>query len=168
MRRTLFSERGRFRTYEMLRSLIHDDAGKAVGMRCAIVDVTEAVAAHKEAHRSRLWLESVLESVADAVIVTDALGFVRFVNRAAEELSGWKAEDLFGKVIEKGLPLLSYEALEGGPINHNLALVVRCKGIATVVDRERNSLRVEISTAPIVDKENGFTVGVVTVMRRVA
>ncbi len=167
IRRTLFSTHGRFRTYELLRSLIHDKDGHAIGIRCVMVDVTEAKTEHEEAHRSRLWLESVLESVAEGVIVTDALGFVRFMNRAAEELSGWTTSELCGKVIEKGLPLLAYEEIEGGPITHNLALETRCKGIATLLDRSRNSLRVELSTAPIIDKENGYTVGVVTVMRPV-
>ena len=48
-----------------------------------------------------------------------------------------------------------------------MALESRTKGIATLLDRERRELRVEISTSPIIDKESGFTTGVVTLLRRV-
>lgn len=165
VRRTLRTARGRFRTYEAFRSVIRDAQETVVGIRYVAVDITDSLVAHSEAHRSRLWLESVLESVGDAVIVTDSLGFVRFVNPAAEALSGWKAEELFGKVVEKGLPLLSYKSAEGTPLNHRAQIERQCKGVATVLTRERKELRVEISTSPVIDKDNGFTIGVVTVIR---
>ncbi len=46
-------------------------------MRVIFVDVTEKVKALDEAHRTRLWLESIMESVCEAVIVTDSVGFIR-------------------------------------------------------------------------------------------
>ena len=36
-----------------------------------------------------------------------------------------------------------------------------------MLDRERREVRVDITTSPIVDKENGITTGVVSVVRRV-
>jgi PAS domain-containing protein len=57
--------------------------------------------AHEKAHQARQWLESVLAPVAEAVIVTDALGFVRYANPAAEAMFGWSAQELIGRVIEK-------------------------------------------------------------------
>ena len=47
------------------------------------MDVTEAHLAQEEARNAQLWLESILDSLAEAVIVTDALGFIRNVNPAA-------------------------------------------------------------------------------------
>jgi len=128
-------------------------------------DVTEAERANEEAFQSRLWLESVLESVSDAVIVMDALGFVRYLNPAAEVLSGWTSAELKGKVIEKGLPLLSYHSTDNSELNFRIAIDRPSNGVAVLLDRNRNELKVEISTSPIVDKDKGYTIGVVSVLR---
>jgi len=58
----------------MHRSLMRDSDGRPVGMRMVCLDVTEARKELEEAQRVRKWLESIMESVSDAVIVTDALG----------------------------------------------------------------------------------------------
>jgi PAS domain S-box-containing protein len=165
--RSIYNKDGVYRTYEMHRSLIHDVQGHPAGLRYMCIDVTEAQSVHEEAHQARQWLESVLASVADAVIVTDALGFVRYVNPAAEELCNWKPEELIGKVIDKELPLLSYSSTDLGFLNHRVTLERRTKGMATILDSARQELRVEMSTSPILDKESGFTTGVVGVLRRV-
>jgi PAS domain S-box-containing protein len=165
-RRSLYAN-GEFRSYELHRTLIRDAEGHAVGVRGVTFDVTEAQNAHEEAHRARMWLESVLDSMTEAVVITDALGFIRSVNPATEALFGWKAEELKGKVIEKAFPLLEYFSESRVPLSFNMALQSGSRGIATMIDRERRELRVEISTSPVVDKENGFTIGVVSVMQRI-
>jgi PAS domain S-box-containing protein len=167
IRRAIYTSAGEFRTFELHRSLIRDAQGKPAGVRMVSFDVTEEQRALQEAHHARQWLESVLASIADALIVTDTLGFLCAVNPAAEELLGCKAGDLIGKMIEEGLPLLSYSAADQRPLNHRIALAGRTRGIATVLDRARRELRVEISTSPIVDTESGITTGVVNVLRRV-
>lgn len=167
VRRPVYTSGGEFRTFEVHRSLIHDAQGSSVGVRIVTFDVTDAQIANEETHQARQWLESVIASISEAVIVTDALGFMRTVNPAAEELLGWKAEEMIGMEIEKGLPQLSYASADQRPLTPRLALERRTKGIATVLDRSRRELRVEISTSPIVDKESGFTTGVVSVLRRV-
>ena len=158
---------GEFRTYELHRTLIRNAEGRAVGVRGVTFDVTETEIAHKEAHCARMWLESVLDSMTEAVVITDALGFIRSVNPATEAMFGWTAAELKGKVIEKAFPLQAYFAESGVRLSFNMALQNGSRGVATLIDRERRELRVEISTSPVVDKENGFTIGVVNVMQRV-
>lgn len=165
IRRSFCSESGQIRTFEVYRRKVRDMEGTPIGVRFAMIDITEGIVAHAEAHQSRVWLENVLASVAEAVVVTDALGFIRYLNPAAEQLTGWTALELSGRVIEKAFPLLSYEPIEGGPISHRAALESRCRGRARVLHRGSEPRLVEISTAPVVDKENGWTVGVVTVVR---
>lgn len=167
IRRTAYTSAGEFRTFELHRSLMRDALGKPSGVRWVSFDVTEAQLAYDEVHQARQWLESVLASISEAVIVTDALGYVRNVNPAAEELTGWKAEELIGIVIEKGLPQLSSSSADQKSLTHRIALERRTKGIATVLDHANRELRVEISTSPIVNKESGFTEGVVSVLRQV-
>jgi PAS domain S-box-containing protein len=165
--RSIYDRSGEFRIYEMHRSLIRDAEERPAGMRMVCVDVTEAKEALEESHRTRLWLESILESLADAILVTDALGFIRLVNPAAEALLGWKAEELIGKAIEKGLPLLKSVSDGTKTLDFTLALEGHCKALVSILDRERRELRVEIATSPILDKESGFTTGMVSVLRRV-
>jgi PAS domain S-box-containing protein len=167
IRRTIYTSSGEYRTFEVHRSLIRNAGGKPAGVRMVSFDVTEAQLAQQEAHQARQRLESVLASLSEAVIVTDVLGFVRTVNPAAEDLLGCKAGDLIGKMVEEGLPLLSYTSADHRPLTHRIALAGRTRGIATVLDRARRELRVEISTSPTVDTESGITTGVVNVLRRV-
>lgn len=164
--RSLYTRHGEFRTYEMHRNLIRDANGRPIGMRMVCVDVTRARRELEAAQKGRAWLESVMESVADAVIVTDALGFVRAANSAADSMLGWKVQELIGKVIEKVLPVLRFDSVSGTPLNFTMALEGHCKGIATILDRERRELRVEVRTSPILEKGTGYTTGVVTVLCR--
>jgi PAS domain S-box-containing protein len=166
IRRSLYSN-GEFRSYELHRTLMRDGQGRPVGVRAATFDVTEAEMAHEEAHQARIWLESVLDSMSEAIVITDALGFIRSVNPATEALFGWKAAELKGKVIEKAFPLLAYVAEGNAKLSFNMALETRSRGVATLIDRERKQLLVDLSTSPILDKDTGSTLGVVSVMQRV-
>ena len=164
--RTLYSK-GEFRAYDLHRTLIRNAAGQPVGLRAVTFDVTEAQIAHDAAHKARMWLESVLDSMSEAIVITDSLGFIRAVNPATEALFGWQAAELEDKVIEKAFPLLAYSAQSGVKLSFNMALQTRSRGVATLLDRNRREVKVEISTSPILDKSNGYTIGVVSVMRQV-
>jgi len=165
IQRTFYTRNGSVRIYQVYRTRILDRNALTVGMRQITLDITESYFAHEEVARARVWLESVLSSVAEAVLVTDALGFVRYANVALENLIGWKSHEITGKVIEKVLPMLSYESLDGTPFNTRRVLEKRCKVIATVLTRDRKELRVELSVAPIIEKESQGTAGVVTILR---
>jgi PAS domain S-box-containing protein len=163
--RSLYDRSGEYRTYAMYRSLMRDEEGRPSGMRMLSLDVTEEKRELEEARRARLWLESVIASLADAVLVTDALGFIRSANPAAETLFGWRFAELEGKLIEKALPVLSYVSDDPTKLSFTMSLAGHCRGIATILDRESREVRVEIGTSPILNKESGFTEGVVAVLR---
>jgi len=167
VRRSLYDRSGSFRTYEMYRSLVRDAEGLPAGVRMLCVDITETKQALEEAKRSLQWLESVMASLPDAAIVTDALGFIRYANPAAEELFGWKAAELKGEMIERALPLASVAAEHAGALTFNMALESRVKVIGKVFGRKRSEVQVEIDSSPIVDRESGLISGVVSILRRV-
>tara|TARA_R110002095_G_scaffold2155_3_gene9125 strand:+ start:1028 stop:3256 length:2229 start_codon:yes stop_codon:yes gene_type:complete len=48
-------------------------------------------------HTNQDWYQAVLQNMADAVIAVDAQGQVILVNTAAEQLTGWKHDDVCGK-----------------------------------------------------------------------
>ena len=166
VRRPIYVDSGEYRTFELHRNYIRDEEGKPAGMRLVGLDVTETLRALEESERMRNWLQSAMESVTEAVILTDSLGFIRSLNPALEELLGWKSHDIIGKVVEKAMPMLSFTPIGTNRLCFTMGLQERTRGIATVLNREGRALRVEISTAPIVDRESGFTNGVVAVLRR--
>jgi PAS domain S-box-containing protein len=165
--RSLFDRSGRFRTYQLHRGLMRSADGRPAGMRIVCLDVTEATRSLEETRRASHWLESAMGAVADAVILTDILGVVRSLNPAAEELTGFSVAELTGKIIEEAVPLLAFQAFDGVPLNRRSAIEKNCKGIATLLNRTGNEVKVEISTSPIVDKEKDSVVGVVAILRKI-
>ena len=165
VRRSLYDRSGQFGTYELYRKLMRDESGAAAGMRVIFVDVTEKVMALDEAHRTRLWLESIMESVWEAVIVTDSVGFIRQANPAAGKLLKASPEELAGMLIEEGLPITECAGGNRSELQFTSWLESPSRGAATVLDRERKGIRVELSTSPIFDKETRSTTGVVYILR---
>jgi len=166
VRRSLYDRSGEFRTYELHRSLVRDDEGVPAGMRMLFVDVTEAKKALEDAQRTSLQLQSVMDSMGEAVIVTDSVGFISAANPAAEALLGWRAADLAGRLIEEGVPILAYLSGDRSELDFALSLERRTKGLATILDRNQREMHVEIGTSPVFEKETGSTTGVVLVLRR--
>src|SRR5690348_8813112 len=72
-------------------------------------DATERRQAAEAARRQREWPQVMLDSIADAVIATDAEGVVTFLNPAAESLTGWGQAEASGQPLEAVL-LLVHEA----------------------------------------------------------
>ena len=62
--------------------------------------LAEETAAHRVAHEERERLHVTLASIGDAVISTDARGWVDFLNPVAEELVGWKSGEAAGRALE--------------------------------------------------------------------
>lgn len=164
--RSIFDRSGKFRTYEIHRTMIRKTGGRPAGMRMIFMDVTERKNALEEAQRAGQWLENAMRSVAEAVVLTDVLGLVRSANPAAEALFGFSARELEGKVIEEAVPILEYQSLDGAPLDRRTAIERSCKGIATMLASNGNSVKVEISTSPIFDKDSGSVSGVAAILRR--
>jgi len=59
----------------------------------------------KELERERDWLETVLRSITDGVIVTNMEGSVTFMNQEAETLTGWPLSAAREKKLEEILPI---------------------------------------------------------------
>jgi PAS domain S-box-containing protein len=167
VRRSVCDRSGRFRTYDLHRNLMRDDAGNPSGMRMLCVDVTEETKALEDAQRTNLWFASVMDSMCEAILVTDAVGFIRSANPAAERLLGCQASELTGMPIEEGLPVLAYFPGNSSECTFTKWLEGPMKGYATVLDRKQCEIHVGMEVSPIVDKENGSTNGVVILLRKV-
>ncbi len=109
-----------------------------------------------------------LRSISDAVVSTDALGLVEYLNPAAERLTGWTARAAIGRPLDSVMILRS--EVTGEPIEN---LAIRCLREGRAIDLEagvvlirRDGSHVPIgdSAAPIYDQV-GKLMGVVLVIR---
>jgi len=103
--RALNTRSGEFRNFALYRNPIRDRENKPTGMRILCVDMTDALKELENAQHAELWVKSILDSLTDAVIVTDALGFIRDINTAAEELFNWTVSKIVGTSLDQELLL---------------------------------------------------------------
>jgi two-component system, response regulator PdtaR len=52
------------------------------------------------------WYSDVITSIADAVIATDEHGYVKFINLAAETLTGWYASEVIGRPLPQAFDIM--------------------------------------------------------------
>lgn len=109
-----------------------------------------------------------LESIADAVLVTDSDGRVRYLNPAAERLLGWQEEEAKGLPIEQVMTLV--HAASKTPAENPLRLALRSaesQSLGTevvLVRRDGSEVPVQDTAAPIIIGP-GELAGAVLVLR---
>jgi diguanylate cyclase (GGDEF)-like protein/PAS domain S-box-containing protein len=114
--------------------------------------------------------EVTLNSIGDAVMTTDTLGNVTYLNSEAEELTGWKRSEAFARPLAEvfdvtdGLTGQHAEDPSRLTIEHNKK--VRLKGNYILVSRDGQETAIEHSAAPIHDRL-GNILGAVIVFRDV-
>lgn len=140
-----------------------------------IVTIYEDVTAQKQAEES-VWLEKeraqvTLHSIGDAVITTDVLGNIDYLNPVAQKLTGWSA------AAANGLPLLTVfnilnditNEIPENPVEKCLRTNCSVKGAdhTRLIHRSGDSIEIENSAAPICDRD-GKTIGAILVFRDVS
>jgi PAS domain S-box-containing protein len=88
---------GTWRTVEGSASLISDADGQPIGFRGLFRDTTERKRVHEELRESERRLANIVEFLPDATFVIDRNGIVIAWNRAMEEMSGIKKEEMIGR-----------------------------------------------------------------------
>jgi PAS domain S-box-containing protein len=118
--------------------------------------------------REKEMLAVTLESIGDGVITTDLQGRIQFMNRVAQELTGWSQSDALGRLVEEVLVFvdkLTGNVLES-PVKRVLATgeAVGLKKNTILVDRRGREGYISANSAPIRDYDGAF-IGVVVVFR---
>lgn len=109
-----------------------------------------------------------LESLDEGVIVTDEAGAVRFMNPAAEQLTGWSESEALGRPVEAVVPILSENQRQ--PAFHPLRTALRSLATVSLPGegflRTREEVLVPIvgSAAPI-HTADGQSYGALLVLR---
>lgn len=117
------------------------------------------------------WLATILKSVGDAVVVTDALGFVKFMNPVAEALTGWSFKDALGRNLKEIFNIVneSTKTPVENPVNKVLQdnVVLGRSNHTVLISRTGNEISIDHSAAPIRDEDGNIT-GVVLVINDIS
>ena len=116
------------------------------------------------------WFLTILKSIADGVIVTDADARVMFMNRIAEELTGWDEAQVVGQSVADVFELIDEQTGRRGswPLREALAngQAAFVPETTLLVSRAGRKLHINDAASPIRDEEGTIT-GAVIVFRDV-
>jgi PAS domain S-box-containing protein len=120
---------------------------------------------------SEAWYRTTLRSIGEAVIATDAMGLIKFMNSAAENITGWKMTEALGEELLKVFRTTKEFAkpTSMNPVDKILKnkITAVLKNHDILVARDGREVPIDESASPIKD-ELGNTVGVVLVFEDVA
>ena len=117
------------------------------------------------------WLSTTLKSIGDGVIATDTKGHITFINNVAEELTGWKQDEVSGIELTKVFNIINERTKKPpeNPVEKVLkqGIVLNVANHTILVSRNGREIPIDNSAAPIRD-ENGVIIGAIIVFRDVS
>ncbi len=148
-----------------------DGAGHPERTLGIIWDVTEHILRELMIAERKELAEVTLSSIGDGVITTDPQGKTRYLNRVAEQLTGWSSQLAEGLDIRQTLQLIDENT--GAALEHvalKCLLQRQAIGVSThtqLITRKGRRISIEDSAAPIWSRD-GAILGAVIVFRDVS
>ncbi len=130
-------------------------------------DASARLDASKQVQAAEKQLESILDSIADAVIITDLNGRVQKMNRVAEQLTGYSREAAFGHRLKSIVRIFEDPSAKPASIVRAViegGVVVVFGDRARLQTRDERNVSIEGVAGPIRD-ESGSITGVAVVFR---
>ncbi|MCE5336232.1 MAG: response regulator [Desulfobacteraceae bacterium] len=125
----------------------------------------------KKLRENEKWLATTLKSIGDAVVATDKDGRITFMNAIAEDLMGWKLEEVAGNRLSSVFNIVNRETRlrVENPVEKVMiaGAVVGLANHTILINRNGREIPIDDSAAPIKDDHDNI-VGVVLVFRDVA
>jgi PAS domain S-box-containing protein len=144
--------------------------GKIAGLFGPLHDVTGEVMATRRLRESEARALRILQSIGDAVIITDAEGFVTRMNPVAEALTGWTVADAEGQPLTRVFHIVNEQTREPveGPVEKvkRTGSVVGLANHTILIARDGKEIPIDDSGAPI-HGDDGALNGIVLVFRDV-
>jgi PAS domain S-box-containing protein len=142
--------------------------GKIAGLFGLLKDVTSDVVANRDLRESEARATRVLESIGDAVLVTDVNTRVISMNPVAERLTGWSLSEALDRGLDEVFCILNESTRQ--PVESPAEKVRRLGTVAgfanhtILVRRDGTEISIDEGGAPVFD-ENGKLNGMVLVFR---
>ncbi|MDP9340043.1 MAG: diguanylate cyclase [Acidobacteriota bacterium] len=136
----------------------------------AIRHMAEREAAEEDLFTEKQRARVTLDSIGDAVLSTDMLGNVTYLNGVAEKMTGWSKEEAFGRPLAEIFEIIDGSTREPSPDPMQLAVMknktVGLTANCILIRRDGFESAIEDSAAPIHDR-SGALAGAVIVFRDV-
>ena len=117
------------------------------------------------------WLGTILRSVGEAVIVTDDIGKINFMNPTAEALTGWTLSEVSGKEIYSLLKIIDEDTKRDieSPVVRVLQnnITLGRSNHALLIAKGGAEIPIDHSASPMLDA-NGELTGVVLVLQNIS
>jgi PAS domain S-box-containing protein len=140
----------------------------ATNLKTVTASKTDLERAQISLRESEQRWATTLASIGDAVIATDTMARIMFMNNEAEALTGWKQDEVYQKPAKTVFKIINEQTrLEvDSPIDSVLreGMVVGLANHTVLIRKNGEEVPIDDSGAPIKDKE-GKTTGVVLVFR---
>jgi len=153
---------------EINATVVGTEEGAAIMVLCR--DISERRQAEEALAAGKERLAVTLRSIGDGVISTDVEGRVLFLNRVAEELTGWRQYEAVGKPLIEVFRIINEKTRQPceNPVEKVLATgqVVGLANHTSLIARDGRERCIADSGAPIRDS-NSRVIGVVLVFRDV-
>jgi PAS domain S-box-containing protein len=147
-----------------------DEDGVFRGYRGVDRDITQRQQAEDALQAEKERLSVTLRSIGDAVITTDIEGKVIFLNKVAEELTGWTSESAQGRLSTEIFHIINERTGEqcASPVQRVLTLgrIIGLANHTALIAKDGSVRSIADSGAPIRDRESNI-IGVVLVFRDV-
>lgn len=142
--------------------------GGIVGLFGALYDVTGEVAALRKLAESEARASRILQSIGDAVIVTDESSQIAEMNHVAEGLTGWTMGEARGKPLNTVFHIVDEERREvvESPANkvRRLGTIVGLANHTILIRKDGSETAIDHSGSPIWDDDGKLT-GIILVFR---
>lgn len=166
----LFLPDGSSRIFEIHGYPIFDEKGEVYQVFEILRDITERKQHQEMVEAEKERLSVTLRSIGDGVITTDTSGKILLMNKVAENLTGWTAEEARGKQISNVFKVIN--ALTRQPCENpvekvlNQGSIVELANHTHLISKDGREMIITDSGAPIRDR-NSRIIGVVLVFRDV-
>jgi PAS domain S-box-containing protein len=136
-----------------------------------LIDLDKLKRTRKLIRKSELRWISTLSSIGDAVISTDNSGMITYMNRVAEDLTGWKKREALGKDIMEVFRIVN--AKTHIQVENPVTKVLNTGRISVLANntilicKDGREIFIDDSGSPIVN-EKGVITGVVIIFRNIS
>ncbi|MEO8630867.1 MAG: EAL domain-containing protein, partial [Betaproteobacteria bacterium] len=167
----LKTKSGEYRWFRLRGKSVRDILGVPMRMAGSITDITDRKFSEFQLFAEKERAQVTLQSIGDAVITTDTLGLIEYLNPAAEVLTGWQTAEAQGLPLHELFQIVDEKTRDRLP---DLIDTVVREGRAAEVEtnillirRDGSEISIDQSAAPIRDR-GGMTAGVVLVFHDVS
>ena len=124
-----------------------------------------------ECYAREQWLNTTLRSIGDAVIAADPDGKVVFMNRVAEQLTGWKEKEADGLPLSRIFLIVNQRTRDAveNPVDavRRSGKIVGLANHTILISKDGQEFHIDDSAAPILNA-NGRMIGIVLVFRDIS